>query len=273
MKATVAAIQMSAGINSRQENVARAKELITQAAGQGANICLLPELALDEFFPPHKDTRYFSYAEPVDGPTVRQFQELASSLGIYLSLPLFEKSLIGTYYNSLVMIGPEGDILTVYRKVHVPCTRSYERYYFTPGDRFAVVDTRYGKVGLAICYDRRYPETCRELMKLGARLILISISSSIMPGGFSELPVYETELKTRAFENQLFIAACNRSGREGEYEFFGHSMILGPDGTVLARAGKEENVIVQAQLELEDADQARINGPLLRDRRPELYTL
>ena len=94
-----------------------------------------------------------------------------------------------------------------------------------------------------------------------------------MPGGFSELPVYETELKTRAFENQLFIAACNRSGREGEYEFFGHSMILGPDGTVLARAGKEENVIVQAQLELEDADQARINGPLLRDRRPELYTL
>lgn len=128
------------------------------------------------------------------------------------------------------------------------------------------------KVGLAICYDRRYPETCRELMKKGARLILISISSSIMPGGFSELPVFETELKTRAFENQLFLAACNRSGQEGEYTFFGHSMLLGPDGSVLAQADEAENVVVLAEMELEDADRARINGPLLRDRRPELYT-
>ena len=273
MKVKVAAIQMAAEINNRQVNVDRAKELITRAAGEGAQICLLPELALDEFFPPHKDTKYFQYAEPVDGPAVKEFQELARSLGIYLSLPLFEKSLIGTYYNSLVMMGPDGEILTVYRKVHVPCTRSYERYYFTPGDGFSVVDTAYGKVGLAICYDRRYPETCRELMKKGARLILISISSSIMPGGFSELPVYETELKTRAFENQLFIAACNRSGQEGEYLFFGHSMILGPDGTVLARAEQEENAIVLAEIDLDKADEARINGPLLRDRRPEMYTL
>ena len=136
-----------------------------------------------------------------------------------------------------------------------------------------MADTRYGKVGLAICYDRRYPETCRELMKKGARLILISISSSIMPGGFSELPVFETELKTRAFENQLFLAACNRSGQEGEYTFFGHSMLLGPDGSVLAQADEAENVVVLAEMELEDADRARINGPLLRDRRPELYQI
>ena len=189
-----------------------------------------------------------------------------------MALLLFEKSLIGTYYNSLVLLTPEGTIGAVYRKVHVPCTRSYERYYFTPGPEFVVADTRYGKVGLAICYDRRYPETCRELMKKGARLILISISSSIMPGGFSELPVFETELKTRAFENQLFLAACNRSGQEGEYTFFGHSMLLGPDGSVLAQADEAENVVVLAEMELEDADRARINGPLLRDRRPELYT-
>ena len=109
-------------------------------------------------------------------------------------------------------------------------------------------------------------------MKKGARLILISISSSIMPGGFSELPVFETELKTRAFENQLFLAACNRSGQEGEYTFFGHSMLLGPDGSVLAQADEAENVVVLAEMELEDADRVRINGPLLRDRRPELYT-
>ena len=148
---------------------------------------MLPELALDEFFPLYKDTRYFAYAEELDGPTVRRFRSLAGELGIYLALPLFEKSLIGTYYNSLVLLTPEGTIGAVYRKVHVPCTRSYERYYSHP-DRSLWWRIRYGKVGLAICYDRRYPETCRELMKKGARLILISISSSIMPGGFSELP-------------------------------------------------------------------------------------
>ena len=272
MKVKVAAIQMSADIGGREANVERAERLLIQAARQGADLCVLPELALDEFFPLYKDTSYFAYAEELDGPTVRRFRSLAGELGIYLALPLFEKSLIGTYYNSLVLLTPEGTIGAVYRKVHVPCTRSYERYYFTPGPEFVVADTRYGKVGLAICYDRRYPETCRELMKKGARLILISISSSIMPGGFSELPVFETELKTRAFENQLFLAACNRSGQEGEYTFFGHSMLLGPDGSVLAQADEAENVVVLAEMELEDADRARINGPLLRDRRPELYT-
>ncbi len=244
MKVKVAAIQMSADIGGREANVERAERLLIQAARQGADLCVLPELALDEFFPLYKDTRYFAYAEELDGPTVRRFRSLAGELGIYLALLLFEKSLIGTYYNSLVLLTPEGTIGAVYRKVHVPCTRSYERYYFTPGPEFVVADTRYGKVGLAICYDRRYPETCRELMKKGARLILISISSSIMPGGFSELPVFETELKTRAFENQLFLAACNRSGLEGEYTFFGHSMLLGPDGSVLAQADEAENVVV-----------------------------
>ena len=252
MKVKVAAIQMSADIGGREANVERAERLLIQAARQGADLCVLPELALDEFFPLYKDTRYFAYAEELDGPTVRRFRSLAGELGIYLALPLFEKSLIGTYYNSLVLLTPEGTIGAVYRKVHVPCTRSYERYYFTPGPEFVVADTRYGKVGLAICYDRRYPETCRELMKKGARLILISIS--------------------RAFENQLFLAACNRSGQEGEYTFFGHSMLLGPDGSVLAQADEAENVVVLAEMELEDADRARINGPLLRDRRPELYT-
>ena len=167
MKVKVAAIQMSADIGGREANVERAERLLIQAARQGADLCVLPELALDEFFPLYKDTRYFAYAEELDGPTVRRFRSLAGELGIYLALPLFEKSLIGTYYNSLVLLTPEGTIGAVYRKVHVPCTRSYERYYFTPGPEFVVADTRYGKVGLAICYDRRYPETCRELMKKG----------------------------------------------------------------------------------------------------------
>ena len=140
MKVKVAAIQMSADIGGREANVERAERLLIQAARQGADLCVLPELALDEFFPLYKDTRYFAYAEELDGPTVRRFRSLAGELGIYLALPLFEKSLIGTYYNSLVLLTPEGTIGAVYRKVHVPCTRSYERYYFTPGPEFVVAD-------------------------------------------------------------------------------------------------------------------------------------
>lgn len=108
MKVKVAAIQMSADIGGREANVERAERLLIQAARQGANLCVLPELALDEFFPLYKDTRYFAYAEELDGPTVRRFRSLAGELGIYLALPLFEKSLIGTYYNSLVLLTPEG---------------------------------------------------------------------------------------------------------------------------------------------------------------------
>lgn len=273
MKVTVAAIQTSTQAGGRAANADRAEELIARAAGQGAGICLLPELALDEFFPVEKDTGYFAYAEELDGPTVGRFRGLAKGLGIYLALPFFEKSRMGTYYNSVALLTPEGEIGAVYRKVHVPCTRSYERYYFTPGPEFVVAETCYGRVGMAICYDRRYPETCRELTKLGARLILIPISSSIMPGGFSELPVYETELRTRAFENQVFILACNRTGREGGYTFFGQSMLVGPDGSVLGWAGEEENAILLREIDLEDADRARIQSPLLRDRRPDVYTL
>ena len=108
MKVKVAAIQMSADIGGREANVERAERLLIQAARQGADLCVLPELALDEFFPLYKDTRYFAYAEELDGPTVRRFRSLAGELGIYLALPLFEKSLIGTYYNSLVLLTPEG---------------------------------------------------------------------------------------------------------------------------------------------------------------------
>lgn len=117
MKVKVAAIQMSADIGGREANVERAERLLIQAARQGADLCVLPELALDEFFPLYKDTRYFAYAEELDGPTVRRFRSLAGELGIYLALPLFEKSLIGTYYNSLVLLTPEGTIGAVYRKV------------------------------------------------------------------------------------------------------------------------------------------------------------
>ncbi|NLC10903.1 MAG: carbon-nitrogen hydrolase family protein [Firmicutes bacterium] len=274
MKIKVAAIQMSAEIANHAANVERAKNLIRQAAEDGCRLCVLPELALDEFFVQWKDTKYFSYAEPPDGPTVRAFQELARQSGVYIALPHFEKAIMGNFYNSLVIIDDQGKICGVYRKNHIPFTRSFEKYYFTPGQGFPVFDTAFGKLGALICYDRRYPESCRELVKKGAQLVVIAISSMRFKGvSFSEIPTWEAELRTRALENQVFIIAANRSGAEGDYEFIGRSMIMAPDGEVLAKVGEEENVIVAAEIETDLVEETRRNLPLFRDRRPDLYSI
>ena len=231
MKIKVAAIQMSADANNHEGNVIRAKELITKASEAGAKIVVLPELALDEFFAQWKDPKYFNYAEPLDGPTVRTFQKLAQETKTYIGMPLFEKGVMGNYYNSVALISDQGELCGVYRKTHIPFTRSFEKYYFTPGSEFPVFDTPYGKIGIVICYDRKYPESCRQLVNQGAQIILIPISSMAYGvGGPSEVSMWEAELRTRAFENQAFVIAADRSGLEGEYDFIGLSTIVAPTG-------------------------------------------
>jgi predicted amidohydrolase len=270
MKIKVASIQMSADIENHAGNVERAKELICKAADQDARICVLPELVLDEFFGQWKDPKYFSYAEPLDGPTVKIFQKLAAETGTYIALPHYERGIMSNCYNSVILISNQGETVGVYRKNHIPFTRTYEKYYFTPGNGFPVFDTIYGKVGILICYDRRYPESCRELVKKGAELILIPIASMRI-NGFSELPMWEQELRTRALENQSFVIACNKSGREANFEFIGHSMIISPTGEILAQAGEEENVIVLAEIDTDLVKRTRESLPLFRDRRADLY--
>lgn len=272
MKIHVASIQMSTEIGDHACNVDRAKTLIRQAASQGAKICVLPELGLDEFFSQWKDPKYFSYAEPVDGPTVTEFRSLAKETRMYIALPHFERGIMGNCYNSVVLISDQGEIVGVYRKNHIPFTRTYEKYYFTPGNGFPVFDSPYGKIGICICYDRRYPESCRELIKKGAEIILIPISSMRFKGvEFSEIPCWEAELRTRALENQAYVIASNRSGLEGDYSFIGRSMIVAPTGEVLAKAAEEENVIVIAQIDTDLVQKTRVALPLLRDRRSDIY--
>ena len=168
MKIKAAAIQMSTDIGAHSANVERAKALIRQAARDGAKLCVLPELGLDEFFGQWLDAKYFSYAQTLDGPDVRAFQALAKEVGVYLTLPLFERAVTGNCYNSVLLISDEGKTVGVYRKNHIPFSLTYEKYYFTPGNGFPVFDTPFGKVGILICYDRRYPESCRELVRQGA---------------------------------------------------------------------------------------------------------
>lgn len=272
MKIKVAAIQMSTEIEQHQANVHRAMELIRRAAADGAKICVLPELGLDEFFAQWQDPKYFSYAEPLDGETVRVFSALAKETDTYLAVPVFERTAVGNCYNTTVLISNQGEVAGVYRKNHIPFSRSYEKYYFTPGDGFPVFDSPYGKIGIVTCYDRRYPESCRELLKKGAEIVLIPIASwMIKDSGQSELFFWEAELRTRALENQVYIIAANKSGVEVNYSFIGHSMIVAPNSAVLSQAGDEENVIVMAELDTELVGQVRRGMFFFRDRRPDLY--
>lgn len=269
-KVRVAAIQMGADIANRSSNVRRAKDLIRQAAKDGARLSVLPEMALDEFIVQWKDIKYYSYAEPVDGPTVQTFSELAKEVGTYIVLPLFEKDLPGIYYNSAVLISDEGEVVGVYRKNHIPLTLSYEKFYFTPGQGFPVFDTPFGRLGILICYDRKYPESWRCLIDQGATIIVNLISSwSYM--GMSEAEIWEAELRTRACENQVFVIAANRCGKEEAYGFIGRSMIVSPRGKVLAAVNEEENVVVACDIDPDEVDEVRVRLPLLRDRRPDLY--
>lgn len=272
MKFTAAVIQMSADIGNRSANVQRAKALIRAAAQKGSKLCVLPELALDEFFSQWKDTKYFDYAEPLDGPTIREFQALARETDCYLAVPHFERGPMGNCFNSAVLLSGEGELVGVYRKNHIPFTRTYEKYYFTPGGGFPVFESPFGKLGILICYDRRFPESARELVKRGAEIILIPISSMRFAGSsFSELPIWEPELRIRATENQCFVLASNRSGKEESYEFIGNSMIVSPAGEVLAKAGEEENVVVLAEIDTDLVAATRRSLPLMRDRRTDLY--
>lgn len=271
MKYIAAAIQMSAKINDRAFNVSKARTLISDAAKQGADICVLPELALYEFFPQWKDDKYYSYADDKDGELIMQFCQLAKEKNICIVLPFFEKALTGVYYNSVALIDNNGAVAGIYHKNHIPFTKSYEKYYFTPGDGFPVFDLPLGRVGVCICYDRRYPETCRELVKKGAEVIYIPISSSIIDG-FSEQPMWECELRTRALENQCWIVACNRTGKEQNFDFFGWSLIVSPRGEVVKRADETEDMTILAEIDTDLVKTVRCSSPLLRDRRPDIYT-
>ena len=272
MRFKAAAIQMSSLTEDYSGNIDRAKKLVRQAATEGAKLCVLPELALTEFFARWQDVKYFHYGEPLDGAAVQEFRALARETDCYLTLPLFERGIMGNYFNSAVLISNEGNIVGVYRKNHIPFSRTYEKYYFTQGDGFPVFDTPFGRLGVLICYDRRFPESFRELTKKGAEIILIPIASwTIKDSGQSELPFWEAEMRVRALENQVYVVAANKSGEEDKLVFIGNSMIVDPAGNILARTDDAENVLVLADLDTAAVRAVRDRSPLYRDRRPDIY--
>ena len=265
----LALIQQHASADVRA-NLARAVAATRRAADAGANLVAFAELAFTPFYPQRPaegDVR--ALAEPVPGPTTDLFGGLARELGLVVVLNVFERDGDATYDCSPV-IDADGTLLGRTRMVHIteyPCF--HEQQYYRPGDLGApVFATRAGRVGVAICYDRHFPEYMRALGLGGAELVVVPQAGVVdeWPAGF-----FEAELCTPAFQNGYFAALCNRVGVEERLTFAGESFVCGPEGAVRARAPRGEDAILTVDIDLRDVDRSHARRVLLRDRRPDLY--
>jgi N-carbamoylputrescine amidase len=265
----IALIQQAAG-HDKAANRVRGLEALERAARAGADLACFAELAFERFYPQSPATGDVrEKAEPVPGPLTEAFAARARELGIVVVLNLYERD--GELcYDTSPVIDADGSLLGVTRMVHItdyPCF--HEQDYYAPGDRGApVYDTAAGRVGVAICYDRHYPEYMRALAVAGADLVVVP-----QAGAVDEWPegLFEAEMRVAAFQNGYFVALCNRVGREEKLEFAGESFVCKPDGTVLARAGKGTDEILEAEIDFGEAARSHARRLFLRDRRPELY--
>lgn len=264
----IAAIQMASVPANKADNLAIAAKLIADA---NADIAVLPELFATEFFASEKDARFFDYAETVDGALIGEIRQIARNTQTIIAAPFFEYDPSGRYFNSTALVGADGEVIGVYRKTHIPMTLTFEKYYFSPGSSIPVFDTPIGKVGILICYDRWYPEAWAALRDAGAEIVCVPIASWEYQGG-SEAPWWNALHQIRAKENQLFIAASNRTGIEGEFSYIGRSLLVSPSGAILAEANGEDNVAIVSDIDLADVRRTRGRWPILRDRRPELFS-
>jgi N-carbamoylputrescine amidase len=265
----IAAIQQHA-TKDKASNVRRGLAALETAAGNGAQVACFAELAFEWFYPQVPAASGFrDLAEPLDGPTVTAFQKKARELGIVTVINLYERDGRHTYDSSPV-IDADGTLLGVTRMIHItdyPCF--HEQGYYTPGDQGApVFKTAAGAVGVAICYDRHFPEYMRALAVNGADLVIVP-----QAGAVDEWPegLYEAEMRVAAFQNGYFTALCNRVGREDRLDFAGESFVCGPDGEVLARAPKSADAILYADIDLAATRQSNARRLFLKHRRPQLY--
>ena len=254
----------------RAENRARGLAAVERAAAQGAQLVGFAELAFDPFYPQDVATpEALECAEPIPGPTTEAFAKRAAELGVVVVLNVFERDGKRTYDTSPVL-DADGTLLGKTRMVHITeYSCFHEQGYYTPGDTGApVFDTAFGRLGVAICYDRHYPEYMRALALNGAQLVVVP-----QAGAVGEWPdgLYEAEMRVAAFQNGYFTALCNRVGEEPRLTFSGESFVCDPAGRVVARAHAGSDDILFCDIDLEQADASHARRLFLRDRRGELY--
>ena len=265
----IALIQQHA-TRDKSANVVRGLASLETAARAGAELACYAELAFEWFHPQRPasgDVR--ELAEPIDGPTVTAFQRKARELGIVTCINLFERDGDRTYDSSPV-IDADGTLLGVTRMIHITeYSCFHEQGYYTPGDNGApVYATRAGRVGVAICYDRHFPEYMRALALDGAELVVVP-----QAGAVGEWPegLYEGEMRVAAFQNGYVVALCNRVGREDCLDFAGESFVCAPDGSVIARAAQGTDQILYADIDPGAIERSHARELFLKHRRPELY--
>lgn len=275
MKVAITQFKMSWNID---ENLAKAEQMVRKAAQKCAQVILLPELFKTPYFCQRENYEYFDLAEELDSSTtISRFQKLAKELNVVLPLSFFEKA-GNVHFNSLVMIDADGKNLGLYRKSHIPTGECYEeKFYFSPGDTgFKVFKTKYGRVGVGICWDQWFPEVARSLALMGAQLIVYPTAigtEPVLPKDSKDH--WQNTMRGHAAANIVPVLASNRIGTESDKEssmtFFGSSFIADEDGNTVIELSRNEEDVAVAEFDLAKIDKKRIAWGVFRDRRPDLY--
>ncbi len=282
-KVTLGLLQHACGADPAA-NLATTLRLAEEAAEKGAQIICTQELFRSQYFCQSEDHGNFGLAEAIPGPSTAAFQALAKRRGVVVVASLFEKRAAGLYHNTAVIIDADGTLLGVYRKMHIPDDPLfYEKFYFTPGDTgFKAWQTRFGRIGVLICWDQWYPEAARLTAMQGAEILFYPTAIGWHPKekaeyGVNQHGAWETIQRSHAVANGCYVAAVNRIGLETPIggdglEFWGQSFVAGTSGQLLAKASVEREEIVLAEIDLEKVDVTRTHWPFLRDRRIDAYS-
>lgn len=273
----VAAIQMQM-VGEKSKNVEKAESMVREAAGNGANIILIPELFEGYYFCKDMDKKYFEWAQPLlNNPLITHFSALAKELGVVLPISYFERD-GDRYFNSLVMIDADGTVMENYRKTHIPDGPGYEeKFYFEPGDTgFKVWKTAFGNIGVGICWDQWFPETARSLTLMGADMIFYPTAIGSEPEiGVDSASHWQRVQMGHSAANIIPVIAANRIGEEiGEsctLTFYGSSFITDHTGAKVAEASRDKEEILYSEFDPAAISEHRYYWGLIRDRRPECY--
>lgn len=265
------------------ENLQRTLTAAQQAARAGAQIICTQELFRSPYFCQSEDHTNFQLAEPIPGPTTKAFQNLARRRRVVLIASLFEHRAPGLYHNTAAIIDADGSLLGLYRKMHIPDDPLYfEKFYFAPGDLgFRSWSTRYGRIGVLICWDQWFPEAARLTALHGARILFYPTAIGWHPAekaahGTQQHQAWETIQRAHAVANGCFVAAVNRVGLETPIggdgiEFWGQSFLANPQGEVLHRAPTHQESTLFAEVDFAEIQTTRTHWPFLRDRRIDAY--
>jgi N-carbamoylputrescine amidase len=260
----LALVQMQSKADARDENVEKACRLIDEVAGERPDLVVVPEFFNIEYVFQWRDYAHIDRAEREDGPAITAMREKAREHRTTICATIFEEQGPGVYFDTAFMIGPDGEIFGKYRKTHPAAVQSLEKIYFRGGTTFPTWSVNGFRVGVVICYDHVFPETVRCATVNGAELVL-------GPFAAPRFPQWDALMTTRAFENGVYLAPCNKVGLEGEWVFGGQSMVVDPLGEAVAVLSDEADDTVVVELAREQVYAARRRWPMLRDRRPEVY--